>query len=94
MRTDHFWHQISKPADLYSGQPRFKYLAEFAKFLLLISHSNSYCESILSGIGKIFPDGCHNLGKDGTNGHASTSVYTETTFIRNNLLGIMIPRKV
>ena len=66
MRTDHFWYQISKPTDLYSGRPRFKYLAELAKFLLLISHSNSYCESILSGIGKIFTDGRHNLGKDGT----------------------------
>ena len=94
MRTDHIWHQIYKQIDLYSGQPRFKYLAEFPKFLLLISHSNSYCESILSGIGKIFTDGRHNLGKDGTQGHASTSVYTETTFIRNNLLAIMIPRKV
>ena len=63
------------------------------KFLLLISHRNSYCESILSGIGKNFTDGRHNLGKDGTQGHASTSVYTETRFIRNNLLAIMIPRK-
>ena len=63
MRTDHIWHQISKQIDLYSGQHRFKYLAEFPKFLLLISHSNSYCESILSGIGKIVTDGCHNLGK-------------------------------
>ena len=66
LRTDHIWDQISKQIDLYSGQPRFKYLAEFPKFLLLISHSNSYCESILSGIGKIFTDGRHNLGKDGT----------------------------
>ena len=94
MRTDHIWHQISKQIDLYSGQHRFKYLAEFPRFLLLISHSYSYCESILSGIGKIFTDGRHNLGKDATQGHASISVYTETTFIRNNLLGIMIPRKV
>ena len=27
-------------------QPRFKHLAEFEKFQLLISHSNSYYESI------------------------------------------------
>ena len=94
MRTDHIWHQSSKQIDLYSGEHRFKYLAEFPRFLLLFSHSNSYCESILSGIGKIFTDGRHNLGKDATQGHASISVYTETTFIRNNLLGIMIPRKV
>ena len=36
MRVDHIWHQISQLIDLYSGQPCFKHLAEFAKFLLLI----------------------------------------------------------
>ena len=41
MSNDHIWHQISKQIDLYSGQSRFKHLAEFAKFLLLIPHSNS-----------------------------------------------------
>ena len=45
MRTDHIWHQISKQIDLYYGQPRFKHLAEFAKFLFLIPHSNSYRKS-------------------------------------------------
>ena len=92
MRIDHIWHQISTKLDLYSGQPRFKHLAEFAKFLLLIPHSNSYCESVFSTIRKICTDGRHNLGKDATQGHASTSVYMETTSIRNNLLGILIPK--
>ena len=32
--------------DLYRGHPRFKHLTEFAKFLLLIPHSNSYCEGL------------------------------------------------
>ena len=31
MCIDHIWHHISKQIDLYSGQPRFKHLAEFAK---------------------------------------------------------------
>ena len=93
LRTDHIWDQISKQIDLYSGQPRFKYLAEFPKFLLLISHSNAQWE-YTQWIRKIFTDGHHNLGKEATQGHASTSVYKETTFIRNNLLGIIIPRKV
>ena len=48
MLIDYICHQISKQIDLYSGQPHFKHLAEFAKFLLLILHSNSYCESIFS----------------------------------------------
>ena len=63
LRTDHIWDQISKQIDLYSGQPRFKYLAEFAKFLPLIFHSNSYCEIIFSAVGKICTDGRHKLGK-------------------------------
>ena len=73
MRIDHIYHQISKQIDLYSGQPHFKHLAEFAKFLLLILHSNSYCESIFSTTRKICTDGRHNLVKDAKQGHASTS---------------------
>ena len=53
MRTDHIWHQISKQIDLCSGQPRFKHLAELAKFHLFILHNNSYRESIFSTIRKI-----------------------------------------
>ena len=52
MCIDHIWHQISKQIDLYSVRPRFKYLVEFAKFLQLISHSNSYCESVFSAIAR------------------------------------------
>ena len=58
----------------------------------MIPHSNPYCESILSTVRKICTDGYHNLEKDATLGHASTNAYTETTFIRNNLLGILIPK--
>ena len=89
--TDYIRHKIFKQIDLYSGQPRFKHLAEFAKFLFLIPHGNSFCESIFSTIRKTCTDGRHNLGKDATQGHASTSVYTKTASIRNNLLGILIP---
>ena len=47
-RIDQIFHLISKQIDLYSGQLHFKHLAEFVKFLLLILHSNSYCDSIFS----------------------------------------------
>ena len=58
----------------------------------MIPHSNFYCQSILSTIRKICTDARHNLEKDATQGHASTNVYTETTSIRNNLLGILMPK--
>ena len=32
----------------------------------------------------IYTDDSHNLSKDATKGHASTSVYQSTTGIRNN----------
>ena len=46
----------------------------------------SYC------VRKICTDGRHNLGKDATPGHPSTSIYTETTSIRNNLAEIPTPK--
>ena len=58
----------------------------------MIPDSNSYCENIFSTVKKICTDGCHKLGKDVAKGHASTCVYKETTSIRNNLLGILIPK--
>ena len=85
MRIDHIWHQISEQIDIYSGQPRFKHLAEFPNFLLSILHNNSYCESIFSTIRKICTDASRQ-------GHASSNVYAETRVIRNNLLGILIPK--
>ena len=55
-------------------------------------HSNSYYESIFSLIRKICTDGHHNLGKDATPGHPSTTVDTETTSIRMSLLEMLIPK--
>ena len=53
MHIDHIWHQISKQIDLFFAQPRFKHLAEFAKFLYLTPHNNSYCENLFSTVRKI-----------------------------------------
>ena len=92
MPIDHIWYQTFKQIDLYSGQPCFKHFVEFDFHLILIPHSNSYCESIFSTIRKICTDGLHNLGKDATQDHTATSLYTETTSIRKNLLGILIPK--
>ena len=64
IHTDHMWHQISKQTDLYSSQASFQHLAEFAKFLLLIPHSNSYWERIFSTNRKICTVGCHNNGNN------------------------------
>ena len=61
MHTDDIRHKTSKQTGLYSGQPRFKHHAEFAKFPFLIPQSNSYCESIFSTVRKIRTDSHQNL---------------------------------
>ena len=53
MCINHIWQQLSKQIGQYSGQPCFKHLAESARFLLVIPHSNSYCESIFNTTRKI-----------------------------------------
>ena len=78
--------------DPCTGQTKFKHLPKLVKFLLLIPHSNGYCESILNIVKKICTDDRHNLGKDPTEGHASTSVSQSTTGIRNNLVGLLITK--
>ena len=49
-------------------------------------------ESIFSTVKKICTDDKHNLDKNTTEGHASTSVYQSITGIRNNLFGLSITK--
>ena len=91
-RINFIWHEIAKISDPCTGQAKFKHLTKLVKFLLLIPHSNAYSENIFSTGKKICTDDRHNLGKDPTECHASTSVYQSTTGIRNNLLGLLVTK--
>ena len=86
------WNEIAKISDPCTSQPKFKHPPKLVKYLLLIPHSNANCESIFSIVKKICTDDRHNLGKDATEEHASTSVYQSTTGIRNNLFGLLIEK--
>ena len=70
--------------------PRFSNLSNLARFLLLIPHSNSFCESVFNTVKKILTDSKQNLGKDIVGRYAHSSVYERETGIRNNLLGLLI----
>ena len=83
---DFIWNEIAKISDPWTGQTKLKHLPKLVKFLLLIPHSNVYCENIFSTVKKICTDDRHNLGKDPTEGHAKASVYQSTTDVKNNLL--------
>ena len=69
--------------------PRFSNLA---RFLLLIPHSNSFCDSVFSTVKKILTDSKQNLGKDIVGRDAHSRVYESETGIRNNLVGLIIPK--
>ena len=64
-----------------------------SKFLLIIPHSNCFCEGVFSTVKKILTDSRHNLGKDVITGHAHPSVYEDETVIRDNLFGLLIIAK-
>ena len=77
--------------DSVTGIQRFLNLSTLARFLLLIPHSNAFCEGVFSTVRKILTDSRYNLGKDVKKGHAHSSVYAETR-IRNNLVGLLISK--
>ena len=91
-RIDQFWLEISKMKDSVTGIQRFPNLSNLARFLLLIPHSNSFCEGVFSTVKKILTDSRYNLGKDVKKGHAHSSVYEDRTGIRNNLVGLLITK--
>ena len=78
--------------DAATETPRFPNLSKLARFLLLIPHSNSFCEGVFNTVKKILTDSRHNLGKDVIRGHAHSSVYEDETGVRNNLVGLLIAK--
>ena len=92
IRIDAVWRDIAAIKDPYSGLPRFPVLVQLVRVLLLIPHSNAYCESVFSTVRKICTDGRHNLGKNTTQGHGASSAYNDTAEIRNTLVGVLVTK--
>ena len=78
--------------DAATETSRFSNLSNLARFLLLISHSNSFCEGVFSTVKKILTDSRHNLIKGVIRGHVHSGVYEDETGIRNNLVGLLIAK--
>ena len=55
-RIDLFWLEVSKMRDSITGIQRFPILSTLARFLLLIPHSNAFCEGVFSTVRKILTD--------------------------------------
>ena len=65
-------------------------LYNLVRLILLIPHSNSFCESVSSTVKKILIDSRQNLGKDIVGAHVHSNVYKSETGIRINLVGLLI----
>ena len=92
-RIDQYWFEISLMKKVVAQISRFPNLVYLTRFLLLIPHSNFFCEGIFSTVKKILTDSRHNLGKDVV-GHAHSSVYENKTGVRNNLVVSLIDKYI
>ena len=62
-RVDQFWTTVGRMRDGATGNLSYPALARLAKHILLIPHSNSYCESLFSMVRKITTDQRSSLGR-------------------------------
>ena len=88
-RIDQYWFKISLMKEIVTQIPRFFSLSNLVRLLLLIPHSNSFCEGVFSTVKKILIDLTIDLGKDIVGGHAHSNVYESETGIRINLVGLL-----
>ena len=91
-RIDQYWLEVLLMNDAATETPLFSNLSNLARFLLLIPHSNTFCEGVFSIVKKILTNSRDNLGKDVIRGHAHSSVYEDETGIRNKLVGLLIAK--
>ena len=86
-RVDQFWAEMGKITD-GAGSLSYPMLLRLAKHVLLIPHSNAFCESLFSMVKKITTDQRSSLGR-GKEGHAKDSAYMDTHEIRNTLCALI-----
>ena len=96
---DHIWHQISKLIDLYTLANlvlnTLQSLLNFYFWFLTVIHivRVSLIQSERPAIMVAITCDQNMLAtQHKLQGHASINVYAETIYIRNNLLGILIPK--
>ena len=78
-RIDPYWFEISLLKKVVMQILHFPNRSNLAIFLLLIPHSNSFCESVFSTVKKILTDSKHNLGKDIVGRHVHSGLYESKT---------------
>ena len=89
-RVDEIWHHIGQVKEPSSTAPMYPTLVTLARFLLLLPHSNAYCETLFNVVRKVSTDVRSQLGKNTKEGRSATSVYaTSPDDTRNTLVGIL-----
>jgi len=87
-RIDTFWFKLSRMKNHTNEQLRFPEFCTLSMYLLLIPHSNSFCESMFSMVKKNVSSSRSSLGKS-REGCGNTSVYAETSGIGNTLCALL-----
>lgn len=88
-RIDTQWVYIGSIKDSATEALTFPVLHRVAKLVLLLPHSNAFCEGIFSIIRKLLREGRSNLGLNVKEGHSGSSVYSDITGTRNTLCGLL-----
>ena len=90
VRLNDIWHSIGRIKLPSSESQKFPTLGKVARFLMLIPHSNAFCETLFNVVRKVSTDVRSQLGKNTQEGRSATSVYaTQEDDIRNTLVGIL-----
>lgn len=87
-RIEVFWEVVSQIKVPTNGKEQYPNLCKLAKHVLLIPHSNAYCETLFSQVKKVTTDSRSQLGR-GKEGNAKSSVYSEHHNITNTLCAIL-----
>lgn len=88
-RIDSFWQNIDTLTWTSSGFKKYPLLCKLSKCILLIPHSNAYCETMFNMVRKVPSRFSNSVCKDTKEACSSTSVYSDFTGIRNTLVAIL-----
>ena len=81
-RVDVFWAAMATLKDPATDGPMYPTLCSLAKHVLLVPHSNAYCETLFSMVKKVTTAQRSQLRRD-KEGHACDSVYADAHGMRN-----------
>ena len=87
-RVDVFWAAMATLKAPATDGPMYPTLCSLAKHVLLVRHSNAYCQTLFSMMKKVTTTQQSQLGR-GKEGHACDSMYADAHGMRNILCALL-----